>query len=60
MDQEPIRNRTALSANCTTMDAERLAAIGALVQQQNQKNIFLEASVFPFPGLYFGPRGMML
>ena len=41
MDQAPIWNRTALSANCTTMNAERLAAIGALVQQQNQNYYFL-------------------
>ena len=45
MDQEPIWNRTALSANCTTMDAERLAAIGALVQQQNQNVVRVQQAV---------------
>ena len=43
------------------MDAERLAMIGELVQQQNQNLLRLQQAVaFPSPAfLFFCPRGMM-
>jgi hypothetical protein len=58
MEQEIIWNRAAvdcrphlhwicskLQYNCTTMDADRLAMIGALVQQQNQNHLRLQQAV---------------
>ena len=46
MDQEPIWNQTALSANCTTMDAEHLLQLVHLYSSKNQKRGESAAKLF--------------